>query len=112
MSTRILIVDDHGVLRAGLAALLDLEPDLELVEKPDGLYLQIMVDKAWACNQRKWVTTDLLGKAKTPDLPYAQPDGSSYCIDTDFQGRKRKSAEPCVGPFEFDESGKLVLKVW
>lgn len=31
MSIRILIVDDHGVLRAGLRALLSAEPDLEVV---------------------------------------------------------------------------------
>lgn len=33
MSIRILIVDDHGVLRAGLRALLSAEPDLEVVEE-------------------------------------------------------------------------------
>lgn len=37
MSMRILIVDDHGVLRAGLAALLDSEADFEVVgEAEDG----------------------------------------------------------------------------
>ena len=37
MSIRILIADDHGVLRAGLRALLSDEPDLEVVgEAPDG----------------------------------------------------------------------------
>jgi two-component system response regulator NreC len=37
MSIRILIADDHGVLRAGLHALLNAEPDLEVVgEAADG----------------------------------------------------------------------------
>jgi two-component system, NarL family, response regulator NreC len=37
MSIRILIADDHGVLRAGLRALLSAEPDLEVVgEAADG----------------------------------------------------------------------------
>jgi len=37
MSFRILIADDHGVLRAGLHALLSIEPDLEVVgEAADG----------------------------------------------------------------------------
>lgn len=39
MSTRILIVDDHGVLRAGLRALLSEEQDLEVVgEAADGAH--------------------------------------------------------------------------
>ncbi len=33
MPTRILIADDHGVLRAGLRALLSAEPDLEIVDE-------------------------------------------------------------------------------
>jgi two-component system response regulator NreC len=37
MPTRILIADDHGILRAGLRALLNAEPDLEVVgEAVDG----------------------------------------------------------------------------
>jgi two-component system response regulator NreC len=37
MVTRVLIVDDHGILRAGLRALLDEEPDLTVVgEAADG----------------------------------------------------------------------------
>jgi two-component system response regulator NreC len=37
MPTRILIADDHGILRAGLRALLNGEPNLEVVgEAPDG----------------------------------------------------------------------------
>ncbi len=38
MSIRILIVDDHGVLRAGLRALLSAEPDLEVVDEAAGGY--------------------------------------------------------------------------
>lgn len=37
MSMRILIADDHGIMRAGLRALLDTEPDLEVIgEAEDG----------------------------------------------------------------------------
>ena len=87
------------------------DPEIKLVEKSDGTYLQITPDKAWDRQQRQLVTTDLLGKAKTPDLPYEQPDGSPYRIDTDYLGRKRNTTNPCVGPFEYTGNDKLELKV-
>jgi hypothetical protein len=58
------------------------------------------------------VTTALLGKARTPDLAYEQPDGSPLKIDTDYFGTKRNAANPSAGPFEYPEGGELVLKVW
>jgi len=90
----------------------NVNPNLKLVEKSDGIYLNITPDKTWARQQRRLVTTDLLGKAKTPDLPYEQPDGSPYCIDTDYFGCKRNAANPSVGPFEYLGSEELSLKVW
>ena len=89
------------------------DPGIKLIEKPDGLYLQISLDKAWAKKQRRQlVTTELLGKAKIPDLPFEQPDGSLYRIDTDYSGNKRNTANPCPGPFEFVEGGTQEFKVW
>ena len=89
------------------------DPGIKLVEKSDGMYLEITLDKAWAQQQQcQLVTTDLLGKAKTPDLPYEQPDGSAYRIDTDYIGKKRNKANPSPGPFENPGVGKLTLKVW
>ncbi len=85
---------------------------IKLVEKPDGLYLEIALDKAYAEKQRQLVTTELLGKAKIPDLPYEQPDGSPYRIDTDWFGKKRPEKNPTPGPFENPGQGKLILKVW
>ena len=90
----------------------DIDPGLKLVEKPDGMYLQITLDKAWAEQQRKVVTTELLGKAKIPKLPYEQPDGSPYRIDTDYLGRKRNDANPFPGPFEPSKPNEQELKVW
>ncbi len=88
-------------------------PGIKLVEQADGLFLQMTLDKKWSANQtRKLVTTQLLGKAKTPDLPYVQPDGSPYRIDTDYFGRKRDPANPFPGPFENPGQGEQVLKVW
>ncbi len=88
------------------------DPGIKLVEKSDGMYLEITLDKALAQQQCQLVTTDLLGKARIPDLPYEQPDGSAYRIDTDYIGKKRNKANPSPGPFENPGEGKLTLKVW
>jgi hypothetical protein len=87
-------------------------PELKLVEKSDGTYLQITSSEAWTGQQRQLVTTDLLGRAKTPDLRYEQPDGSPYRIDTDYLGRKRNPADPFPGPVEPVDDGQPSLKVW
>ena len=92
--------------------LLHADPDLKLLEKEDGFYLEMSLDEACAKQQCPLVTTELLGKAKTPALPYEQPDGSPYRIDTDYFGKKRNETNPSVGPFENPGVGKLRLKVW
>jgi len=91
----------------------DFDPGVKLIEKPDGLYLEITADKAWVeGTPGPLVTSDLLGKAEVPDLPYLQPDGSPYRLDTDYLDRERGAANPFPGPFELPEGGKHVLKVW
>jgi alpha-N-arabinofuranosidase len=89
------------------------DPSIDLVEKGNGFYLHITLDKAWAQEQsRQLVTTELLGRAKIPNLPYEQPDGSPYRIDADYFGAKRNPDNPFPGPFELTEDEELVLKVW
>lgn len=93
--------------------LTDFDPGTKLIEKADGLYLEITLDKAWADKQtHQIVTTELLGKAKVPDLPYEQPDGSPYRIDQDYFGAKRNASNPFPGPFETSGDAKQTLKVW
>jgi hypothetical protein len=91
----------------------EFDPEIKLVEEKDGVYLRITLDNAWAEKQpRQLITTDLLGRAKVPDLPYEQPDGSPLRIDTDYFGKKRSEKAPTPGPFENGGEGKLILKVW
>lgn len=88
-------------------------PAVQLVEKTDGYYLEVALDKAWGKGQhRQLVTTELLGKAKISDLPYEQPDGTAYRLDTDYFGNKRNADNPLPGPFERPAGGKQTLKVW
>ena len=90
----------------------NVDPGIELLEEDDSVYLRMTVDPSWKTAQRQLVTTEMLGKAKCPDLPYEQPDGSPYRIDTDYLGHKRSTANPFVGPFELTGKGRKSLKVW
>ena len=90
----------------------DIDPGLKLVEEAEGMYLHMTVNGAWTEATRPLVTTELLGKAKTPDLPYVHPDGTPYHIDTGYFGKQRNKANPAAGPFEGQAAAKLKLKVW
>ena len=91
----------------------EFDPSINLVEKDNAFYLHITLNTAWARRQsRQLVTTDLLGRAKIPNLPYEEPDGSPYRIGADYFGKKRNPSNPFPGPFELTESEELVLKVW
>ena len=91
----------------------EFNPAITLVEEDNGFFLHINIDKSWSAKQsRKPVTTELLGKAKAPDLPYVQPDGSPYRIKTDYFGKKREVGNPFPGPFASPKRNELVLKVW
>lgn len=86
----------------------DFDPEMKLSKKADSFYLAIRLDKAWAKErQRKLVTTELLGKATIPDLPYERPDGQPIRLSTDYFGRPRNQANPMPGPFEDLPSGSL-----
>ena len=88
------------------------DPILRLVEKTDGLFLEVQFDKAWAAQRtRKLVTTDLLGKATIPNLPYEQPDGKPIRVNTDYFGNSRNESNPMPGPFENPGQGDLKIKV-
>jgi hypothetical protein len=90
----------------------DFDAQVKLVQKEDGWYLSLATDKAWR-NEAKCqpVTTELLGKAKIPNLPYENADGTPLKLDTDYFGKPRDPAHPFPGPFE-SVDGQQELKVW
>jgi alpha-N-arabinofuranosidase len=92
------------------------EPEIgtgfKLVEKPDGWYLQIEFNKTWADHKGPLVTSEMLGKAIIPDLPYEKPDGTPYRLDTDYFGRQRSTENPAPGPFQLSGKKAICLKVW
>lgn len=91
----------------------DFDPELQLLQKPDGVYLKPRVaDFRQDVSPRRLVTTQRLGRAAVPDLPYEQPDGQPYRLATDFFGKKRETATPFPGPFAFSspmETGSQTL---
>ncbi len=91
----------------------DFDAGVKLTRKADGWYLAIAEDDAWrGAVKRKIVTTELLGKAKIPNLPYENADGSLVRIGTDYFDVKRDEAMPFPGPFERPENGKREIRVW
>ena len=91
----------------------DFDPGVSLTRRADGWYLAMTTDAGWTTGQaRKVVTSDLLGKAVIPNLPFENPDGSPVLIDTDYFGKKRNERNPGPGPFECSRDGKIDLKVW
>jgi alpha-N-arabinofuranosidase len=88
------------------------DPGIKLLEKSDGFYLNIDCDKQLPLHQRRLVTTELLGKAKSPNLPYMDYDGSTLKIDIDYFGNKRNTNNPYPGPFDEPKEEKQLIKVW
>jgi len=90
----------------------DVNPGVQLIEKEGGVYLQIDHNEAWAQQKRSLVTTELLGKAKTPDLSYLNYDGAILAIDIDYFGDNRNAGNPYPGPFNELKAGQQTIKVW
>jgi alpha-L-arabinofuranosidase len=88
------------------------DPAVKLVEKSDGLYLELKFDHAWIdAHERSLVTTALLGKAAIPGVSYENPDGSPLAIDRDYFGQQRSQTNPTPGPFENPGTGSISVKV-
>ncbi|MEI6808057.1 MAG: right-handed parallel beta-helix repeat-containing protein [bacterium] len=90
----------------------DFDPALKFIEKSDGCSLEMNFDQTWITERvRKLVTTELLGRAAIPNLPYEQPDGTPIRVNSDYFGKQRNEANPTPGPFETPGHGSLKFKV-
>jgi hypothetical protein len=91
----------------------DFDPGVRLEQRADGWYLTLAGDPAWKGQaKRQRVTTQLLGKARIPNLPYENRDGSPIRLNTDFLGKKRDAGNPFPGPIEISRVGPQTVKVW
>lgn len=88
------------------------DPEMELTEENGEIYLHITLDSFVNDAQNKPVTTDVLGRAKIPDLPFVNPDDTPLKIESDYLGGDRSDKNPTAGPFENPGRGRLILKLW
>ena len=91
----------------------EFDPALKLLETTAGFDLELTLEAPWSPERaRTLVTTERLGKAMIPNLPYEQPDGTSIRVNADYFGKVRNEFNPAPGPFENAGTGRVVLKVW
>jgi alpha-N-arabinofuranosidase len=90
----------------------DVWPDLTPVRKAGGVYIEWINRPEWREIARTLVTTEWLGRAKVPDVPFENPDGTRLKVDTDYFNKKRNPTNPAPGPFENPGVGPIALKVW
>lgn len=89
------------------------DTEIKMITDSIAIYLELNLDKNWVKGQqRKMVTTSLLGRAIIPNLPFENPDGSPVNIDNDYIGGKRNRVNPSPGPFEIRKSGKQKIRIW
>jgi len=89
------------------------EPGIRLVEDSGGGFrLEFSSAGVWAKGRRLLVTTERLGRAEIPDLPYESAEGAPLRIDADYFGKPRDASNPTAGPFENPGGGRLSLEVW
>jgi hypothetical protein len=100
-----------GVAERDSALTLDADPGVRLTEERGHWYLHLYRDPAWDRAPTRHVTSDLLGRARVPDLPYVNPDDSPLVLDRDWYGRRR-GPRPTPGPFEKPGRGQIRLRVW
>jgi hypothetical protein len=87
-------------------------PKPEIVEEGERVYLRLNLPGGLEQAATRTVTTELLGKARIPGLPFENTDGTPIRIDADYSGAARDSAKPAAGPFERPGQGEVRIKVW
>ncbi len=87
------------------------DPQWRLTKQDGRFVLQLTLGPELTQGSTPLVTTELLGKAKIPGLPYENADGSPLKVNTDFFGKKRSKTNPTPGPFEKPGTGAITLQL-
>ena len=88
------------------------ESAIRLTRKDDRILLELTVDERWSKDRKRpMVTSELLGVAKIPGLPYVRGDGTAYRLTTDYHGDPRDVGNPFPGPFAARGFGTVLLEM-
>lgn len=89
----------------------DADPDVRLADDGEAVRLDLEVEE-WLGVETQLVTTERLGEARVPGVPYTAPDGSPVRLDADYFAEGRDASNPAPGPFA--QPGELAppLDVW
>ena len=87
-------------------------PELTIEDNGKEVFVRIQIPSGISELKTQTINSGWLGKAKYPNAPYVNPDGSDISINTDYQGNKRMADNPKPGPFEQIKEGENVIKVW
>ncbi len=89
----------------------DLKPQVEITTEAENVYVMFdFVDKLKEV-ETVTITTDFLGIAFEPEVPFENPDGTPLCVERDFFGNLRPAGSMTVGPFEGIKGGPQKIKV-
>lgn len=91
---------------------LETEPGIRVLEENENVSVRFNFNNITDKINTQVITTEVLGKAIVPNLPFEIPDGTALKIDSDYFGTKRKSGSPTPGPFEKLQKGENRIKVW
>jgi len=91
---------------------LDYNPEVELVEAGDNVFLHFNFDRECYSQKVELITSELLGKAKVPKAFFENPDGTPLITDKDYFGHNRTGENAVAGPFVGLVNGNTSLKVW
>ncbi|WP_372948736.1 right-handed parallel beta-helix repeat-containing protein [Mariniphaga sp.] len=87
-------------------------PEIRVLEENENVSVRFDFDRKLNMLKTRTVTTELLGKAIIPNLPFKNRSGTPVKIDYDYFGAKRNPGKPTPGPFEKLQKRENRIKVW
>ncbi len=88
------------------------DPKIEVRHKGEQVYLRLVLGTELRKARTHRASSDLLGRAAIPRLPYTDVDGSALLFDRDYFGNPRDAVRPTAGPFENLREQEIELRVW